>query len=306
MSAMDELPEEPTPGIPAWVVTFADLMSLLMCFFVLLLSFSELDAMKFKQVAQEMAKAFGVQREVAALEIPQGTSPVFRYFSPGRPDPTDLDEVRQTTTTRELNLETQPGTEPTPREDSEPTPSQAETLSHASNLMQELAEEMARGQLEIMVDEGRQQIIIRIEEQGSFPSGSAELTYGFIDLLIRMARLLNDVPGDITVEGHTDNIPIRSGRYESNWNLSADRAAAVANALIEAGPMDDSRFRIMGLASTRPRADNSSPESRAANRRVEIIIDLSLAPRESRSALEDLSPVIIIDPPSGSPDSLRW
>ncbi|MFW5823483.1 MAG: flagellar motor protein MotB, partial [Marinobacter sp.] len=109
---MDELPEEESTGTPAWVVTFADLMSLLMCFFVLLLSFSEIDAMKFKQIAQEMAKAFGVQREIPAVEIPQGTSPVFQHFSPGKPDPTDLDEVRQSTTRKEPFLEREPATRP--------------------------------------------------------------------------------------------------------------------------------------------------------------------------------------------------
>ena len=66
---MDELPEEEKAGIPAWVVTFADLMSLLMCFFVLLLSFSEIDAQKFKQIAGELSKAFGVQREVPELHV---------------------------------------------------------------------------------------------------------------------------------------------------------------------------------------------------------------------------------------------
>ena len=78
---MDELPEEDAPGVPAWVVTFADLMSLLMCFFVLLLSFSEIDASKFKQIADELSKAFGVQRDVPALEVPMGTSAVFEHFS---------------------------------------------------------------------------------------------------------------------------------------------------------------------------------------------------------------------------------
>ena len=80
--------EDDSPGIPAWVMTFADLMSLLMCFFVLLLSFSEIDAMRFKQIAGEMAKAFGVQRDVPALEVPMGTSAVFDKFSPGKPEPT--------------------------------------------------------------------------------------------------------------------------------------------------------------------------------------------------------------------------
>jgi chemotaxis protein MotB len=103
---MDDLPEEEKPGIPGWVVTFADLMSLLMCFFVLLLSFSEIDAQKFKQIAGELSKAFGVQREVPALEIPQGTSPIFDKFSPAPPEPTLLEQVKQTTTTEDPEIET--------------------------------------------------------------------------------------------------------------------------------------------------------------------------------------------------------
>lgn len=301
---MQDLPEEEKAGTPAWVVTFADLMSLLMCFFVLLLSFSEIDAMKFRQIAQELSKAFGVQREVPALETPQGTSPVFQHFSPGRPDPTALDEVRQTTTTRELNLETQPAPDPAATADTDGS----RTLEHALTLQQVLQTEIDQGQIDLRVDEGQQQVIIRIEERGSFPSGSAELSYGLVDLLVRMGRVLTNVPGDLTVEGHTDNIPIRSGRYDSNWNLSADRAAAVANALIEAGPLDENRFRVLGLAATRPRAENTTDANRAMNRRVEVILDLSQAPREGRSRVDDLPPVIILDTiNSGQSDlELSW
>jgi len=103
---MDLPEEEDKPGIPAWVVTFADLMSLLMCFFVLLLSFSEIDAMKFKQIAGELSKAFGVQRDVPALEIPMGTSPIFDKFSPGKPEPTPIDQVRQQTSEELPQLDT--------------------------------------------------------------------------------------------------------------------------------------------------------------------------------------------------------
>ncbi|WP_372973013.1 MotB family protein [Marinobacter sp.] len=294
---MDELPEEESTGTPAWVVTFADLMSLLMCFFVLLLSFSEIDAMKFKQIAQEMAKAFGVQREIPAVEIPQGTSPVFQHFTPGKPDPTDLDEVRQSTTRKEPFLEREPATQPSEQTTNERVVQYAELFKNA------LREEIASGQLEVRTQSGKRQIVMRIEERGSFPSGSAELTFAMVDLLYRMGKVLTDIPGDLTVEGHTDNIPIRSGRYESNWNLSADRAAAVANALIEAGPLDETRFRVMGLASTRSRQPNSTPENRALNRRVEIIVDLSDEPSETPTTLEDLPPDILLDTdsPLGKP-----
>ncbi len=84
-------------SVPAWVMTFADLMTLLMCFFVLLLAFSEMDVAKFKQLSGSMKEAFGVQSEVEVRTIPKGTSVVAQEFSPGRPDPTALNQVRQFT-----------------------------------------------------------------------------------------------------------------------------------------------------------------------------------------------------------------
>ncbi len=78
------------PPLPAWVATFADLMALLLVFFVLLLSFSEMDAMKFKRLAGSMAQAFGVQAELQVDEVPKGTSVIAREFSPGKPEPTPI------------------------------------------------------------------------------------------------------------------------------------------------------------------------------------------------------------------------
>ena len=96
MSMIEE--EDVAPGTPAWMATFADLMSLLMCFFVLLLSFSEMDLQKYKQVAGSMKNAFGVQNQVKVMDIPKGTSIIAQEFSPGRPQPTLLDTVNQFTT----------------------------------------------------------------------------------------------------------------------------------------------------------------------------------------------------------------
>ncbi len=84
-------------GLPAYLGTFADLMSLLMCFFVLLLSFSQMDIEKYKQVAGSMKLAFGVQREIKAEDVPKGTSIVAQEFSPGKPEPTVIKEGRQKT-----------------------------------------------------------------------------------------------------------------------------------------------------------------------------------------------------------------
>ena len=90
--------EECVPGLPAWMGTFADLMSLLMCFFVLLLSFAEMDVLKFKRLAGSMREAFGVQNQVNVNAVPKGTSIIAQEFSPGRPDPTPLKMVMQQTT----------------------------------------------------------------------------------------------------------------------------------------------------------------------------------------------------------------
>ena len=89
--------EEQDAGAPAWVMTFADLMSLLMCFFVLLLAFSEMDVQKFKTLSGSMKQAFGVQRQIKADEIPKGTSIIAQEFSPGVPQPTPMQIIQQQT-----------------------------------------------------------------------------------------------------------------------------------------------------------------------------------------------------------------
>ncbi|MCV6605027.1 MAG: type VI secretion system protein TssL, partial [Porticoccaceae bacterium] len=86
MIEFEQADDDAPAGLPAWLATFADLMSLLMCFFVLLLSFSEMDVQKYKQVAGSMKDAFGVQNEINVKDIPKGTSIIAREFSPARPD----------------------------------------------------------------------------------------------------------------------------------------------------------------------------------------------------------------------------
>ncbi|WP_375177424.1 flagellar motor protein MotB [Marinobacter mobilis] len=279
---MDELPEEEKAGIPAWVVTFADLMSLLMCFFVLLLSFSEIDAQKFKQIAGELAQAFGVQREVPALEIPMGTSPVFDQFSPAPPEPTVVNEVRQTTSEQAPELDTLRG-----RAEADIQRQLDQQAQETTTRVAEVLDEAIRdGRVQLAEDEHR--IVIRIEERGSFPSGSADITWEFEGLLLEMAEVFADIPGKLTIEGHTDNVPIRSDRFRSNWDLSAVRASSVANVLLESGAVEPQRLVVKGLADTRPRANNDSTESRALNRRVEIIIDLSGPMAEEEARLREL------------------
>ncbi len=266
-----DLPEEEKAGIPAWVMTFADLMSLLMCFFVLLLSFSEMDAIKFKEIAAQMAKAFGVQRDIPATEIPMGTSPIFDKFSPGTPQPTPVDSVRQETRREEPRLKTHTADAAAEARVREAAEQQLEKTVQA--VRSALQGELAAGMLQM--EQARRRIVIRIEEKGSFPSGSAELSAEFERMIGRIGQSLARVPGEIAVEGHTDDVPISTARFRSNWDLSAARASSVANALLASRAVKAERLRVHGFAETRPLADNFSAASRASNRRVEIVVDLA-------------------------------
>ncbi|GAA6130698.1 flagellar motor protein MotB [Halopseudomonas sabulinigri] len=300
--------EDDKPGIPAWVMTFADLMSLLMCFFVLLLSFSEIDAQKFKQIAGELSKAFGVQRDVPVLDIPMGTSPIFDNFSPGKPEPTPVDSVRQQTTEEAPQLETLKAEMEGKLQEqvAETTEKQVDTSVEA--LRDVLESELQEGRIQLEHD--RKRIVIRVEEKGSFPSGSADMTADFEDMLDKIADVIARLPGEITIEGHTDDIPISTYRFQSNWDLSAARASSVANALLIGDAVQPERLKVQGYAETRPRADNDSAENRALNRRVEIIIDLSGSIEEYEAQLrrlmeEDLGDLIkdleLQDSPSPTP-----
>jgi len=371
-------------GAPAWVMTFADLMSLLMCFFVLLLSFSEMDVSKYKEMAGSMKNAFGVQREIQVKEPPKGINVIAREFSPGRPEPTHLNVIRQMTT-NELSINLDLGKErrrpvPTPKAKQEPDRektfkpqesaknkadqqieqkagqkadlengeqagklaqmmpgkqrSQADGLTETQKQELEKAKELAVVRLEqklkaeqqlaslqdqqkkgvtvnpesleelykakaaaerrkkldesaklissalgkeikagsVDVETAGQKIIIRVREKASFGSGRAELKDDFRPLLGRVAQILKGSEGKIIVAGHTDNVPIYTERFRSNWELSAARAVSVAHEMMLATNIPSSRFLVQGFADTEPMAKNDTSANRARNRRVEIIL----------------------------------
>ncbi len=264
-----EQQECPT-GTPAWVMTFADLMSLLMVFFVLLLSFSEMDVLKFKQIAGSMQVAFGVQRDIkSAMDIPKGTSIIAQQFSPAQPEPTLINEIRQETIDemrQSLKVE---------------DTATADAMDKAQALEEALKEEIDQGLLEISTMDD--QVIIRIQEKGSFASASAVVGPEFRDVLLKIGDALNQVEGAILIAGHTDDIPIQSVEFPSNWVLSAARSAAVAHAMTEIGTVDPRRIEIRAYGENRPLELNDTAQGRASNRRVEIIV---LGERSARALLE--------------------
>jgi chemotaxis protein MotB len=258
----DELPEVRN-GSP-WLITFADLMVLLMCFFVLMLSYSEMDREKFKLLSGSMTDAFGVQADVSATDTPKGTSLEASEFSPAIPDPTAENEVRQHTVDSDLNT-LDLGLELRLRELKAQEDAAA---SQAQELRAVFHQEIDDGRLLIRQDGSN--VVIQLLEKDSFPSGSAALEAGSTETLGKVGALVSGMTGAITVSGHTDNVPIRNGgQYRSNWELSAARAASVGHELLAAG-LEPTRLMVSGHADTQPRAANDTPANRALNRRVDI------------------------------------
>ncbi|PID42975.1 MAG: type VI secretion system protein TssL [Proteobacteria bacterium] len=289
MSGEEEQKCECPAGLPGWLATFADLMSLLMCFFVLLLSFAEMDVLKFKRLAGSMRSAFGVQNQVNVNDIPKGTSIIAQEFSPGKPEPAPLKVVMQQTADpdkQSLELLCEAEVEKALEEQCDQTEGEEnkeheavvqklqkmieETEENAMDLAARLESEIRNEQVEIET-EGRK-IVIRVHEKGSFASGSAELQDDFIPILEKLISSLKEIEGSISVEGHTDSIPIKTAAFPSNWDLSIARALEVARGLFDDGGLDQSRFRILGFADTRPLVPNNTAANRAINRRVEIVL----------------------------------
>jgi chemotaxis protein MotB len=254
----------PRSSAPApWIITFADLMVLLMCFFVLMLSFSEMDVAKFKLLAGSMQEAFGVQTDINVRDPPKGTSLEAREFSPAIPEPTVENEVRQNTVDSEKNtLDLALELRLRELEEQERAAEQ-----QAQRLRELFSREIDEGRLVIRHDST--DVVIQILEKDSFASGRADLEPDALATLAKIGSLVNAVRGAITVSGHTDNVPIRNGTYRSNWDLSAARAASVAHQLLAAG-VDPARLMVSGHADTQPRVPNDSAANRALNRRVDI------------------------------------
>ena len=260
---MSDAPPEKSEsaGVPAWVMTFADLMTLLMCFFVLLLSFSEMDVAKFKQLSGSMKEAFGVQAEIDVRTIPKGTSVVAQEFSPGTPDPTALNEVRQFTIDSNQNTLDAMDRQKKDIEDTE---------AHAKRIRAALRAEIGNGDVAVRTDGAK--VIIHVLENASFDSGLADVKPQFIPVLNKISDLIDNNSGTVTVSGHTDNVPIANERFRSNWELSTSRAVSVAHQLLNRAQIYPDRLVVSGHADTKPRAENDTEENKAKNRRVDISI----------------------------------
>ena len=242
--------EEESPpaqtGAPAWMATMADMMSLLLTFFVLLLSFANMDVVKFRVMLGSVKDAFGVQKE----------------------HPGDI-EARATTPIQLSNSESTANIELL--EENQQTPRGPRPLDPA--MQKEVEEAVARLGLDRLVETEAtvRGIVVRVKGQLLFESGSAELRPESLVFMDEIARLARTFPYQVSIEGHTDDVPIATERFPTNWHLSSHRAISALRYLVEAGKIEAGRVSAAGYGDTRPLVANDSPGNRASNRRVEFV-----------------------------------
>lgn len=224
-----------------WLTTYSDMMTLLLTFFVLLFAYSNVDAKKFQQIALSLASALGGNSGVITQSGTIGPTPVSQ--NPG------MDDFKQ-------NSSGNIGSD--------------EAQKIYNDVTQYVKEQKLSAKVTIKKD--TRGVLIELQDKILFDSGKAELKSDSMPLLNKISGLLNKFPNEVIVEGHTDNLPINTGYYQSNWELSTDRANKVVRYFVEKAGMDGRRFQAVGCGEFRPIASNSTPEGRQKNRRVNILI----------------------------------
>lgn len=256
--------EEQAPGSPAWMATFSDLMNLLLCFFVLLFSMSEIDVDKWQQVAMSFSENFSI--------FSGGASAIGDGFliSNGVSQLNELDDyINSTGKTAESEEFV-----------NELKEFEEKQLAAAEQLAEEIEEAVEESQFadEIDVDFTAQYVSLTLNGALLFDSGSAELKEEAKPLMDKIGQLLaRYAQSTIEIEGHTDNVPIHNARFADNNELSSFRALSVFNYFMETTFLDPATIKHSGRGEYLPVADNATPEGRAQNRRVEIKIYHSLS-----------------------------
>lgn len=217
-----------------WIISYADFVTLLFAFFTTLYASSTVDVAKLSGVAEGMHSAFD---------------------TPAVPT-TPLDGIAGATGRDVLDKGT--------------AVVDSQIAYVRSQVETELAEAIRAGQVEVNRD--RRGLVVSIPETGAFPVGSADLSPALVQVMERLSTAVERLPNAIRIEGHTDNVPIHTARFASNWELSAARAIRVVDVLMARGTVLPDRLSVAGYGEYRPRVSNTTPGGRSRNRRVDIVI----------------------------------
>lgn len=269
--------EDPPKGSPAWMNTFADLMNLLLCFFVMLFSMSSVNEEKFEKVIASFQSTFSI--------LPGGGASIGEgeLISSGISQLENFDSYYN----QQLSSQSDGQTE----EEKDITEAyEQQELEESEDMAQQLENALSQYgiQGDVEVDFNAEYVTLNMNGALLFDSASAELRDEAYPLVNKLGKILVTYDNNIIeVEGHTDNVPIHSSKYEDNNVLSMYRALAVANYLRDTTTLDPAYIKSSGRGEYVPIADNATPEGRARNRRVEIKIYNSYNSNVSGTSTDD-------------------
>jgi chemotaxis protein MotB len=229
-----------------WLTTYSDMVTLILTFFVLLYSYSIVDSKKFQAIARSLSEALnGGRQTIFQLNDSPGDVPII-----GNEQPNDSQSTQQKT-----------------QEDTEST----DAYQTMYNTVTSFVDDNSLGG-SVTIREDNRGIIIEFKDKILFDTGKADIKDDGIPVLMKTCELIRKFNNPIVIEGHTDNMPIHNSGFDSNWELSSARALNVMYYLTDNRGLDPKRFSIAAYGEYSPIADNSTPEGRAQNRRVNVLI----------------------------------
>ena len=222
-------------GSPAYMTTYGDMMTLLLCFFVLIVSFSTMEIEKFKAAAASL----------------KGALSVLPYQAKVQPSPVQMQRPTKGETKKQKSRK----------------------RSRAIVKLRKMIRERNLGKI-VKVRENQAGVHVTIGDPALFDSGRTEIKSGILPILNQIVEVVYTGGELIRVEGHTDNLPIKTAQFRDNWDLSIGRALSVIRYIrSRQGDLDPRSLRPVGCGEFHPVASNDTPEGRAMNRRVEIFVE---------------------------------
>lgn len=247
----------------AWAIPYGDLITLLLAFFVVMYSISSVNEGKYRTVSASLSAAFrGLPRTVSPMQVGMNAA-----MNPGAQ--ADVNQLTDDTAQfGGLGGELEPGDHPEP-----PSEKAAKELEAIASEVEEALAQLIRDQV-LVVRKSKFWLELELKTDILFPSGVATPSANAKDILKRLADVFTRFSNPIRVEGHTDNVPINTQQYPSNWELSAARAASVVRLLRDEG-VASKRLAVVGLGEEHPLGDNNTEQGRNRNRRVVLVVPAS-------------------------------
>ncbi len=247
-----------------WLVSYADFITLLFAFFVVMFASSQTDKSRAKQISEAVEKALADGKTL-------GVPPTVAKILGGTVDDKGIGNAQM----RGPGGAQRSAKEAPPENVVELTPS-------LKALTSELEKEIKAGSVEVNLEP--RGLVVSLKQTAFFPSGTDVLDPETYPILEKVAAVLNALSNPLRIEGHTDSVPIHTARFRSNWELSAARSISMMEVMADRFHVDRQRVAIVGFADTAPQNSNDTPEGRARNRRVDIVIQNSYMAMPGASA----------------------